>query len=87
MEDLEKGVHIPELYDLCHRNDYELYNGYNYKDNLFKITLSKHLFKNDNTNDFLNYLQKMVVCMIESNMILRNFFNHNVSKYYDKHNN
>ena len=85
MENLEKGLHIPELYDLNHFNDNELHVAYNYQDNILKKGLSKQIFKNDKTNGFLLNLQEMVVCMIQTNLITRNFFNHSVSKYYDKH--
>lgn len=87
MEDLEKNVHIPELYDLNHRHDNNLNQGYNYKDNLLKNSLSKPLFENDITNGFLLRLQSLIVLTVDSNVILRNWFNHTVSKYYDKHNN
>lgn len=87
MEDLEKNVHIPELYDLNHRHDNNLNQGYNYKDNLLKNSLSKQLFENDITNGFLLRLQNLIVLTVDSNLILRNWFNHTVSKYYDKHNN
>ena len=87
MEDLEKGVHIPELYDLNHRNDNNLNRGYNYKDNILKNSLSRPLFNNDITNGFLLQLQSLIVLTIDSNVITRNWFNWNVSKYYDKHNN
>lgn len=87
MESLEKNVHIPELYDLHHRHDNNLHIGYNYKDNLLKDSLSKPLFSNDKTNGFLLHLQKIIVLTIDSNVILRNWFNHTVSKYYDRHNN
>jgi hypothetical protein len=87
MEDLEKGVHIPELYDLNHRHDNNLNAGYNYKDNILKDSMSKQLFQNDITNGFLLQLQSLIVLSIDSNVITRNWFNHTVSKYYDKHNN
>ena len=85
--DLERNVRIPELYDLHHFHDNELHQGYDYKNNILKRTLSKQLFKNDITNNFLLKLQDMVALMVDSNVILRNWFNHNVTKYYDKHNN
>lgn len=85
MEDFEKSLHIPELYDLNHFKDNIKNVGYNYQDNVLKRSLSKQLFKNDKTNGFLLNLQQMVVCTIQSNLILRNWFNHTVSKYYDKH--
>lgn len=87
MEDLEKNVHIPELYDLNHRHDNNLNQGYNYKDNVLKNSLSKTLFQNDITNNFLLLLQSLIALNIDSNVITRNWFNHTVSKYYDKHNN
>lgn len=87
MEDLEKNVHIPELYDLNHRHDNNLNRGYNYKDNILKNSLSRPLFNNDITNTFLLKLQELIVLTIDSNVITRNWFNHTVSKYYDKHNN
>ena len=87
MTDLEKNVHIPELYDLNHRHDNNLNQGYNYKDNLLKDSLSRPLFNNDITNGFLLQLQELIVLTVDSNVITRNWFNHTVSKYYDKHNN
>lgn len=87
MEDLEKSVHISELYDLNHRHDNNLNAGYNYKDNLLKNSLSKTLFQNDISNGFLLKLQEIIVLTVDSNVILRNWFNFAVSKYYDKHNN
>lgn len=85
MEDLEKGLHIPELYDLNHFKDKQLNAGYNYQDNVLSRSLSRQLYKNDKTNGFLVHLQNMMVCMIQSNLISRNWFNFTVSKYYDKH--
>jgi len=87
MEDLEKGVHIPELYDLNHRHDNNLNRGYNYKDNLLKNSLSRPLFDNDITNGFLLRLQSLIVLTVDSNVILRNWFNYTVSKYDDKQSN
>jgi hypothetical protein len=85
MEDFEKGLHIPELYDLNHFNDNELHQCYNYQDNILKNGLSDQILKNDKTNGFLSNLQQMVVCMIQSNLILRNWFSSSVPKYYDRH--
>jgi hypothetical protein len=86
-DSLEKGVHIPELYDLNHRHDKELYNAENYKDKILERSLSKNIYQNNKTAGFLDKLQPMVVQMITSNVILRNWFNWTVSKYYDRHNN
>jgi len=87
MEDLEKNVHISELYDLNHRHDNNLNAGYNYKNNILKDNLSRQLFNNDITNEFLLKLQDLIALTIDSNVITRNWFNYTVSKYYTKHNN
>lgn len=86
-DSLEKNVHIPELYELNHRHDNELHNAENYKDNVLERSLSKYVYQNDKTAGFLDRIQPIVVQMINSNVILRNWFNHTVSKYYDRHNN
>lgn len=85
INNLDRKSHISELYDLSHKNDKEIHIGYDYKNNLLKNSLSKQLFKNDDLYKFLNHIQSMMVCMFESNMILRNWFNHNVPKWYDRH--
>lgn len=85
MDSFEKNVHIPELYDLKHRNDNDLNIGYNYKDNILKDTLSKQLFNNDITNGFLLKLQDLIAFTIDTNVVIRNWFNHTVHKYYDRH--
>lgn len=85
--ELERRVHIPELYDLKHRRDNELHQGYDYRNNILKKTLSRSLFKNDKTNGFLLNLEEMIAHMIDSNVLLRNWFTNSVSKYYTRHNN
>jgi len=84
---LEKEVHIPELYELNHRHDKELHNAETYKERILERSLSKNIYQNDKTAGFLDLLQPMVVQMINGNVILRNWFNWTVSKYYDRHNN
>jgi hypothetical protein len=84
---LEKYSYISELYDIEHRNDSNIHIGYDYQNNILKNTLSKQLFKNNNTNTFILKLQDMVALMFQSKVILRNWFNYTVNKYYDKHNN
>jgi len=86
-DSLEKGVHIPELYDLNHRHDKELHNAETYKDHILEKSLSRRLYENAKTAGFLDLLQPVIVTMITSNVILRNWFNPTVSKYYDRHNN
>ena len=85
--DFEKNVHIYELYDLNHRHDNNLNQGFDYKDEVLKKSLSRRIFDNDIANNFLLQLQSMISLTIDSNVILRNWFNPTVSRYYDKHNN
>ena len=85
--DLEKGLHIPELYDLMHRNDDEIHPPFDYKDKVLSNSLSKQIYKNETTGTFLDMFQDLIVHMIDSNVITRNWFNPAVSKYYSRHNN
>jgi hypothetical protein len=85
MNSLEKDTQINELYDLHHFNDNFSNIPNNFRYNILKNSLSKQLFKNDINNEFLLYLQKIIVTLLDSSIIIRNWFNFNVSKYYDKH--
>ena len=85
--DFEKNVNIGELYDLKHRHDNELYNANGYKDKLLEGSLSKTLYNNEKTRGFLEHLQEMVAHFFSTNVVLRNWFNWNVDKYYDRHHN
>lgn len=51
------GKHIKDVYtDL----------GYDYRNSIFKKTVSKILFQNKNVADFLNQLQKPIVFLIDA---------------------
>ena len=84
---IEREKHIREIYDLHNRKDELLHTGYDYENNLFSNTLSNVMFGNPTLQAFLDKLQKNVVYMIESNLLIRNFWNYTVGKYYNKHNN
>lgn len=85
---IEEKKHIKELYDLTHRHDTNISNyRFDYEKSLFKKTMSNSLFKNDITNQFLEYLQGMQVWMFESVLVIRNFWNPTVNKHYNKHTN
>ena len=84
---IEKERHIRELYDLKHRKDNLKNVGFDYENKLVEKMTSGYLLHNDTTYEFLEWLQKLSVNMIESNLILRNFWNYTVDKYYNKHNN
>ena len=85
--DLEKYNHISELYELKHINDGLLNQPFDYKNNILKNTLSNYIYKNDFNNEFLKKLQELLSFFINSNTLIRNWFNPTVSKYWDKHNN
>lgn len=87
MKNLEKENHIPELYDLKHVCDNEKHVSYNYEDNILIDSLSKQMFKNNLTRSFLEKLKESMILMVKTNVIIRNWFNYTVDKYYDKHNN
>ena len=84
---MEKDRHIRELYELKHRNDNLKNTGVDYENKLVEKMTSGYLLHNDTTYEFLGWLQKLAIDVINSNLILRNFWNYNVVKYYDKHNN
>jgi len=84
---IEEKAHIKYLYDLKHRNDSYLHQGFDYENKLFNKILSNVMFGNDKLKTFLVYLQEKMVWMIDSNLLIRNWWNFTVSKYYNKHNN
>lgn len=83
---IEKEKHIKELYNLKHRHDSDT-DRFDYENELFIKTFSRQVFKNNLTNDFLQKIQKLTVWMFESVLIVRNFWNYTVDKYYNKHKN
>jgi hypothetical protein len=84
---LERDKQIPELYDLKHRKDDIKNKGADYRNNLVSNTTSGYLINNDNLNDFMTWIQSMCSMIIQTNLVLRNFWNYDVDKYYDNHNN
>lgn len=84
---LENDVHINELYILSHRHDNELHNAVEYKTSLLQNSIPRVVYNNNKTKGFLDLLQPMIVHMITSNVILRNWMNFTVNKFYDRHSN
>jgi len=82
---IEKELHIKELYNLKHINDKELYSKNKYESELLQRSLSNVLYKNELNASFLNLLQQKIVWMIDSTLIVRNFWNYTVEKYYNRH--
>lgn len=69
-----------------HRKD-NIERGYDYEKNVFRKTLSNVMFKNPNLADFLEQLRVPLVMMIDSVLIIRNFWNYTNDKYFDRYNN
>lgn len=84
---LERESQIKELYDLKHINDDETHTGFDYEESLMSKTLSNVIFQNPTTREFINKIKFLHLNMIESNLIIRNFFNYTCDKFYNKHNN
>jgi len=84
---IEESKHVPELYYIKHRKDDLKNTGFDYQNKLFDRTLSGVMFGNPTLKTFLSYLQNQAVWMIESTLVVRNFWNYTVDKYYNKHNN
>jgi len=84
---IEKEKQVRELYYIKHRNDDLKHTGFDYENKLFRRVFSGLMFDNPTMNSFLALLQKQAVWMIESTLVVRNFWNYTVDKYYNKHNN
>lgn len=82
---LEENSQIPELYYLKTRWDSNTYRHYPWENNILKKTTSVRPWMNPNLQGFLVLLEKNVALMVESNNIIRNFFNVAVSRYYNNH--
>jgi len=79
---IDKLSHIPELYQLHHRKDSFGTNvPFDYENKLFSVLFSNVMFKNPNLSSFLSQMQGLWVIMLESNLVMRNFWNYTVSKY------
>lgn len=82
---IEKERHIKEMYDMKHFHDTDNNKGYDYETNLFKRLMSSVMFQNEMMKSFLTRFQKSSVWMIQSVLVVRNFFDYSVDKYEDKH--
>jgi len=84
---IERESQIKELYDLKHRNDLELHTHYDWENNMLQKMVSSRMYNNQTMTDFLTRYQKLLVWMYESNVVIRNLYNHTVSHYYNKYSN
>lgn len=63
-----------------HANDVYLNLGYDYRENIFKKTLSKQLFANDKSKKILTEIQKLIFLLIEEVKVLKTQFVFAVNK-------
>jgi len=82
---IQEEKHITELWNVKHRKDDLKYTGFNYEENLYRRTLSSVMFDNPILNEFLTRLQKQTILMLESTLVVRNFWNYTVPRFYNKH--
>jgi len=82
---LRKDRHIPELYEIKHRNDNQYHKGFDIEHNILKKSSSGHIYENDNMNGFLTRFQKLVYLLVDQMFIMKNFKNFMVDKYHDDH--
>jgi len=84
---IEESKHIKEYYYIKHRKDKLKHTGFDYEKNIFNKTMSNIMFQNPVLNEFLSYLQNHIILMFDSVLIIRNFWNYTVDRYYNKHHN
>lgn len=85
---IERESQIKELYDLKHRKDEDPNIHFDYENNLITKIMPEYARRNNMVNEFvINYFQKLLVWGIETNLVLRNFYNYSVSRYYSGHSN
>lgn len=61
-------------YTANHANDVYSNLGFDYRENIFKKTLSKQLFANDKSKKILNEIQKIIFLLIEETKLLKTRF-------------
>ena len=82
---LEQKSQIPEYYYLQTRWNDNPNRHYPWEDHILKKTLSPHIYNNPNMADYLLLLEKSTALTVETNNIIRNYFNISVDKYYNDH--
>lgn len=82
---IEKNTEISELYTFRRFHDESSKKSADYENDLLNHLLSRNMFKNNITSEFLTQLQKNIVWMLESTLVIRNFWNYTVNKYYNKY--
>ena len=68
------------IYDIRDSFNDNLYNGFDYKTQIFKRTLSNVIFRDPVKEGILMYFQRVVFGLIETTKEIKNFFNYTVKK-------
>ena len=76
---LKEQNHITELYSLKHINDNQIIT--NYENKLITKILSNVVFKNPFMSEYLYKLEQLFILSLESNLIVKNWFNYTKDKY------
>lgn len=84
---IERESQIKELFDLKHRKDNDPNIHFDYETELINKVMPEYARRNDTVNEFSKSFQKLLVWGIEAQLVLRNFYNFTVSKYYSGHSN
>ena len=84
---IEKNLYTKENWDLRHINDVTPDAGFDYENEMTRKMFSDVMFRNPNLSNFITRLQGQMVWMLEATLVVRNFFNHTVNKYWNGHNN
>jgi hypothetical protein len=68
------------IYDIRDSFNDDLPNGFDYKGQILKKTLSNVIFRDPVKEGILNYFERVVYGLVESTKQIKNFFNYTVNK-------
>ena len=68
------------LYDIRNSQNDNLYNGFDYRDQILKRTLSNVIYKDPIKEGILSYFERVVYGLIESTKEIKNFVNYTVKR-------
>ncbi len=68
------------LYDIRDSQNDNLYNGFNYKDQILRRSLSNIIYKDPIKEGILSYFERVVYGLIESTKGIKNFVNYTVKR-------
>ena len=83
---LEKNKNITELWNLKHFKDNKTIKDIDYSNKLVTKIFSSYIFKNNTNSEFLYSIENLLITMLESNLIIRNWFNYTKNKYDNNYN-